>query len=71
MRRLTLIAGVALCSCSEQERTVEAFAADPAAAAAVVADCDAGLTDRECEAARRGLAEARRRQRMDAYRRAF
>lgn len=61
----------ALCGCSAPERGVETFAADPTTAAAVVADCDAGRTRRECDAARRGLAEARRQARMDAYERTF
>lgn len=71
MRRLPIIACAAISACTAPERDVETFAAAPATAAAVVADCDAGRTRRECDAARRGLAEARRRARMDAYERAF
>ncbi|WP_339870548.1 hypothetical protein [uncultured Brevundimonas sp.] len=36
-----------------------------------IADCDAGERRRDCTAAREGLAEARRRERMDAYARTF
>ena len=36
-----------------------------------VAACDAGRAERECEAARQGLAEARRQARMRVYERAF
>jgi hypothetical protein len=44
-----------------------AFAADREAAKAVIAACDAGRTRRDCETARRGLAEARRRDRLAVY----
>ena len=71
MRRAAAVILAVLYGCSAPERGVEVFAADPSTAAAVVADCDAGRTRRECDAARRGLAEARRRDRMDAYRRTF
>lgn len=71
MRRAAVIVLAVLCGCTAPERGVEAFAADPSTAEAIVNDCDAGRTRRECDAARRGLAEARRQERMDAYRRAF
>lgn len=60
-----------LFGCDAPARTAADFAADPDGAARMVADCDAGRVDRECEAARRGLAEARREARMRAYERAF
>ena len=64
-------AAVLLAGCGAPDRSVEAFAADPEAAARVVAACDAGRVRRDCAAARRGLAEAGRRRRMAAYERAF
>ena len=39
--------------------------------AELVAACDDGRAERECEAARQGLAEARRQARMRVYERAF
>jgi hypothetical protein len=69
--RIALFVAVALAGCSAPDRTAEKFAADPDAAARVVAACDAGRTETECDAARRGLAEARRDARMGAYEQAF
>lgn len=69
--RAVLLAGLVLGACSPPPRTAEAFAADPAAARAVVAACDAGARRGDCATARAGLAEAGRRERMAAYRRAL
>lgn len=71
MKRSALLVALGLVGCGATDRTAEDFAADPQGAAQVVADCDAGRADGECEAARRGLAEARREARMRAYERAF
>lgn len=71
MTRITLLAVLGLIGCGAPERTAADFAADLEAAARVVANCDAGRTNGDCEAARRGLAEARRQARMRAYERAF
>lgn len=71
MKRIVLLAAVCLASCDPPARSADAFAADPDAAAKVVAACDAGRADVECDAARQGLAEARRDARMRAYERAF
>jgi hypothetical protein len=69
--RIALLAAFALAGCGAPDRTAGEFAADPDAAARVVAACDAGRTQTECDAARRGLAEARRDARMRAYEQAF
>ncbi len=71
MKRSALLVALGLVGCGASERTVEDFAADPDAAEAVVAACDAGRETDDCEAARRGLTEARREARMRAYERAF
>ena len=72
MKRMTLLAVLGLIGCGAPERTAADFAADPDAAEAIVAACYAGReVDGECEAARRGLADARREARMRAYERAF
>jgi hypothetical protein len=71
VKRSALLVALGLVGCGASERTVEDFAADPDAAEAVVAACDAGRETDECEAARRGLTEARREARMRAYERAF
>lgn len=71
MRRSALLVALGLVGCGTPERTADDFAADPDAAEAVVAACDAGRTRAECLAARRGLAEARRDARMRAYEQAF
>ena len=71
MRRSALLVALGLVGCGASDRTADDFAADPAAAAAVVAACDAGRETDDCAAARRGLAEARREARMRAYERAF
>lgn len=60
-----------LAGCSSPERDVAAFVADPDAAVRTVADCEAGARRSDCEAAREGLAEARRQERMNAYARTF
>ncbi|WP_066625577.1 hypothetical protein [Brevundimonas vesicularis] len=71
MRLGRLLGVLALAACSPPERDAAAFAAEPEAALQVVADCDAGAHRSDCAAARGGLAEARRRDRMDAYARTF
>ncbi|MBA4807703.1 hypothetical protein [Brevundimonas sp.] len=71
MKRIAALVMLGLVGCEAPARTAEDFAADPQGAARVVADCDAGRAEGECEAARRGLAEARREARMRAYERAF
>ncbi len=71
MRRGLLLGIVALAACSPPPRDAKAFADDPDAAARVVAVCDAGTRRPACAAARVGLTEARRRERMDAYARTF
>jgi len=71
VRRLAVLAAAGLFGCGAPARTAEDFAADPERAAEVAAACDAGRTQHECGAARRGLAEARRDARMRAYERAF
>jgi hypothetical protein len=70
--RLGLLLGiVALAACSPPPRDAKAFADDPDAAVRAVADCDAGARRPDCAAAREGLTEARRRDRMEAYARTF
>ena len=71
MKRSALLVALGLVGCGPTDRTAEDFAADPEAAEAIVAACDAGREADECAAARRGLAEARREARMRAYERAF
>lgn len=71
MKPTALLMILSLAGCGAPVRTAGDFAADPEEAARVVADCDAGHEEGECEAARRGLAEARREARMRAYERAF
>lgn len=68
---LPVLAALVLSACNEGADTVESFAADRKAAEAVVAACDAGRRTRGCDAAREGLAEARRRDREALYRQAF
>lgn len=67
MKRAVALVLAAQCGCTAPERGVEAFAADPEAAKAVIAACDAGRARRDCETARRGLAEAQRRDRLAVY----
>jgi hypothetical protein len=69
--RTLLLAVLLLGACSPAPRTADAFAADPAAARAAVAACEAGERRNACAAARAGLAETQRRERIAAYRRAF
>lgn len=71
MKRIAALVTLGLVGCGAPARTADDFAADPQAAARVVADCDAGRVGRECEAARRGLAEAHREAWMRAYERAY
>lgn len=71
MKRSALLVALGLVGCGATDRTAEDFSADPEAAEAIVAACDAGRETDHCEAARRGLAEARREARMRAYERAF
>ncbi|WP_303699548.1 EexN family lipoprotein [Brevundimonas naejangsanensis] len=67
---LTLLAALALVGCSDDGGSVETFATDRSAAEAAVADCDAGRRTPGCDAAREGLAEAKRRDREALYRQA-
>lgn len=67
---LPLLAALALGGCSDDGGSIETFAADRPAAEAAVAACDAGQRTRGCDAAREGLAEAKRRDREALYRRA-
>lgn len=70
--RLGLLLGiVALAACSPPPRDAKALADGPDAAVRAVADCDAGARRPDCAAAREGLTEARRRDRMEAYARTF
>ncbi len=71
MRRGLLLGILALAACSPPPRDAKAFADDPDADVRAVADCDAGTRRSDCAAARQGLAEARRRERMDGYARTF
>lgn len=65
-----ILAALVLGACAEGGHSAETFAADRKAAEAAVADCDAGRRTRGCDAAREGLAEAKRRDREALYRRA-
>ncbi len=67
---LPLLAALALAACSDSGDSVDSFAADRKAAEAAVAECDAGRRTRGCDAAREGLAEARRRDREALFRQA-
>jgi hypothetical protein len=71
MRAALLLAVAALAGCGAPDRAAGEFTASPEAARAVVAACDAGRRRSDCEAARAGLAEARRRERMAAYEKSF
>ena len=66
-----ILAALVLGACAEDGDTVETFAADRKAAEAAVAACDAGRRTRDCDAAREGLAEAKRRDREALYRQAL
>lgn len=66
---LSILAGLVLGACARDD-TVETFAAKRKAAEAAVAACDAGRRMRGCDAARDGLAEAKRRNRETLYRQA-
>lgn len=63
-RRLALLV---LAGCSAPEAGTDVYAADPERARRVIADCARGVARRDCETARAGLAEARRRARVAAY----
>ena len=65
---LPILAALVLGACAEGGDTAETFAADRKAAQAAVAACDAGRRTRDCDAAREGLAEAKRRDREALYR---
>lgn len=67
---LPILAGLGLYACSDGGVSVESFGADWKAAETAVAECDAGNRTRGCDAAREGLAEARRRDREALYRQA-
>lgn len=71
IRLLRLLPVAVLAACGPSGRGPADFAREPEAAEAVVAECDAGRRRRDCEAARRGLAEARREARMAEYEAAF
>ena len=68
---LPILAPLVLGACAEGGDTVEAFGADRKAAEAAVAACDAGRRTRGCDAAREGLADAKRRDREALYRQAL
>jgi len=68
---LPLLAALVLGACAEDGGTVESFPSDRKAAESAVAECDAGRRSRGCDAAREGLAEAKRRDREALYRRAL
>lgn len=68
---LPILTALILGACAEGGDTVETFAADRKAAEAAVAECDAGRRTRGCDAARQGLAEAKRRDRESLYRQAL
>lgn len=67
---LPLLAALAIAACSDGGGSVESFAADRPAGDAAMAACDAGQRTRGCDAAREGLAEAKRRDREALYRKA-
>ncbi len=69
MRPFALAVLVGLIGCGAPGRTVEDFIDDPEAAARIVDECRDGRVKRECEAAERGLIEARRRARIQLYER--
>lgn len=72
MKRLLLLLPLAaLAACGPSGRAPGDFAREPEAAEAIVAECDAGRRRRDCEAARRRLAQARREARMAKYEAAF
>jgi len=72
VRRTVLVAGLAAVAAGEpRTHAVEAFAADPERARRTVAACDPGRVHPDREAARAGLAQARRRERMAACETAF
>ena len=61
-----------LAACSPQPRSASYFQAHKAEAEQVVADCRTGAhRGQECVNAQAGVAEARRDERMDAYRKGF
>jgi len=63
---------LSLLSCSEPAaRDAPSYAADPEAARRRVEDCATDGRRVNCDAARAGLAEARRRERMAAYEQSF
>lgn len=66
---LAILAASAVAACSDGG-SAETSAADRKAAEAKVAACDAGDRTRGCDAAREGLAEAKRRDREALYRQA-
>lgn len=66
-----LLALAAVAGCGASDRTAGEFAASPEAAREIVAAWDAGRRRSDCEAARAGLVEARRRERMAAYEKRF
>lgn len=70
MTRLVILLAFAT-ACSPPPQDAGTYARMPENAARVVADCDAGRRTRDCVAARKGLIEARRRERMAAYARTF
>lgn len=65
-----LALAVALTGCGRPERSAADFAEAPDAARTVLARCGGDQSTR-CDAARVGLAEAERRQRMALYETAF
>lgn len=71
MRRSIILIATGLGACGPDDRSAARFATDRPEAERVAAACDAGEARHDCEAARQGLAEARHRDRIAAYRQAL
>lgn len=71
IRLLRLLPVAAVAACGPSGPAPAEFARAPERAEAVVAECDAGRRRRDCDAARRGLAQARQEARMARYEAAF
>ena len=69
MKRTLVILGLLACGCSAPQSPD--MPADRDRLEAVVAECDQGSRRRDCDEVRRALADARREDRMAAYREAF
>ena len=68
---LPALGALAVVACSDGGGSVDSFVADRRTAEAAAGKCDAGRRSHGCDAAREGLAEARRRDREDLYRQAL